>query len=116
MSLTFNKFQEINKKRNEEFCDFADGWVAENWSNALAGETGEFCNWVKKMDRLKKGYRSKPTDPATEEELKEKLGEELADIICYVSLSASYFGFNLEDILIKKFNEVSDRFQCSMKL
>lgn len=67
------------------------------WAVALAGETGEYCNLVKKGIRCdsKLDY--------------EKLMEELADIFIYVVLNARYFGLDLENAILSKIKKVKKR-------
>jgi len=68
------------------------------WGNAMAGECGEACNVVKKIDR-----------DGDSPELREKLSEELADVVTYADLLAARFGIDLGAAVIKKFNMVTDR-------
>lgn len=114
--MEFKTFQKINEERQDKWCPFVKHWVAENYSNALAGETGELCNWIKKLDRLQHGLVPIGNDPKTEQELKQQIAEEIADIQTYLSLISSYFSLDLETIVIDKFNKVSDRFGCDIKL
>lgn len=78
-------------------------WSLADWSNALAGETGEMCNLVKKIRR------------GDDIDVKE-VGKELADIIIYADIIASQLGLNLSDCIIQKFNEVSDRVGSDVKI
>jgi NTP pyrophosphatase (non-canonical NTP hydrolase) len=71
-------------------------WVASDWSNALAGETGEFCNLVKKV-RVGENIDT------------EALAKELADVVIYADLCAQHFGIDLGEAVTRKFNEVSLR-------
>jgi NTP pyrophosphatase (non-canonical NTP hydrolase) len=105
--LTFQRFSEINRLRNAlHFPDCAK-WEEAHWGNALAGEAGELCNIIKKRHR---GW--KESDNISDEEV----GKEIADIICYCDLLAGKIGKNLADIVTQKFNEVSDRYDCDIKL
>ena len=68
--------------------------------NELAGETGEACNIIKKLERQTLGLvGSKST--------KEQLAEELADVIICVDLIAMEFNLNMEQALARKFNKTS---------
>lgn len=58
---------------------------------ALAGETGEYCNLIKKLARDGKDK----VDMA-------KIEYELADIIAYVILNARILGIDLERAIIEK--------------
>jgi NTP pyrophosphatase (non-canonical NTP hydrolase) len=78
-------------------------WTLADWSNALAGETGELCNLIKKIRR---------GDNIDSKEV----GKELADIVIYADLLASQLGLDMSECLREKFNEVSDRVHCPIKI
>ncbi len=108
--LTFKEFSDINLKRCEQaFHTPIKDWSETDWACAVAGETGEMCNLIKKRHRsLSEG---KPLFVSVGE-----VGKELADIVTYVDLLATRLGLDLETILIDKFNEVSDRVGFTEKL
>jgi NTP pyrophosphatase (non-canonical NTP hydrolase) len=66
----------------------------------LAGEVGEACNMIKKMERVRLGIRG---TTATLQEL----AQELADIIICVDLIAMGLGIDLDQAVQEKFNETS---------
>lgn len=68
--------------------------------NELAGETGEACNVIKKLERERLGIRG---SRAT----KEQLAEELADVIICTSLIANATDINLWEAVKAKFNKTS---------
>lgn len=70
--------------------------------NELAGEVGEACNIIKKLERERMGIRG---SHATTEEL----AEELADIIICVDLIAMDKAINLCEAVKKKFNKTSSK-------
>lgn len=70
--------------------------------NELAGEVGEACNIIKKLDRERLGLRG---SRATLEELK----EELSDVIICVDLIAMEVGLDLEQAVKDKFNKTSEQ-------
>lgn len=107
--LTFHKFQKTNAKRSRKVFPQCQEWSLAEWSNALAGEAGEVCNLTKKMSRDSHGERDRDKDMI-------ELGKEIADVMCYCSLLASACGFDLEEILIQKFNEVSKKRKSKIKL
>jgi NTP pyrophosphatase (non-canonical NTP hydrolase) len=78
-------------------------WTLADWSNAIAGETGEMCNMIKKI------RRGDAIDP-------KEVGKELADIIIYADILASLLGLDLSDCIVQKFNEVSDRVGSDVKI
>lgn len=113
--LEFNELQEANRKRafvfknrKGEVChpDGVMGWTLSQWSNALAGELGEAANLIKKIER----------GDFTLEEIKGELAKEIADVECYLSLLASRAEIDLGEATKAKFNEVSDRIGCEIKL
>lgn len=72
-------------------------WSPMDWGCALAGETGEACNLVKKL------HRGEPGDHVNVDDI----GRELADVICYADMLAARLGLNLGEFVRRKFNEVS---------
>lgn len=82
-------------------------WDLNKWAVALAGEVGEACNIIKKMNRVEDGIQRKPV---TMQELQEKLAEELADSFLYLQLLSLRANINLQDAVIKKFNKVSEEY------
>lgn len=84
------------------------------YGNALAGETGEACNIIKKIERHNLGLIGglDPGDIKTEA----MLAAELADIVMYVDLIAKETGVDLEAALVSKFNWTSDKYGMSVKL
>lgn len=97
--LTFKQFQDLMAKRDHDvFGSKCNN--PEFLSIALAGETGEMCNIVKKVLRGDFTYK----------EAREDILNELADIICYAVLMMDVFNEDTGDRVVKKFNEVSARF------
>jgi NTP pyrophosphatase (non-canonical NTP hydrolase) len=95
MSLTIENYINYNVLRNSFYKPCLD-WSATDWACALAGEVGEACNLVKKR------RRGDSIDP-------KEIGKELADVVCYTILLANHIGIDLEQSLIEKFNDVSNR-------
>ena len=75
----------------------------------LAGEVGEACNVVKKLERERLGIRG---SRAT----KEQLAEELADVIICVDLLAMEFGIDLGEAVRTKFNATSEKYGLPTRL
>lgn len=85
-------------------------WSLSDWGVAMAGECGEACNVIKKMNRLRDGLVgnekfSDRTDPA----LRSQLADELADLVIYADLVAQAAGLDLAHSIASKFNAVSIR-------
>lgn len=72
-------------------------------SNELAGEVGEACNIVKKLERQRAGWIG---SRATVEDL----ADELADVIICVDLLAMDLGIDLEKAVPRKFNKTSEKY------
>lgn len=66
----------------------------------MAGEVGEVCNVIKKMNRERDGM---PGSRSTVEDLE----RELADALTYLDLLAQAAGIDLSGATRRKFNEVS---------
>lgn len=95
----FDQLREANIERNKEWDP--DGRISLSFrGNELAGEVGEACNIVKKLDRELLGLRGSRSTP-------EKLAEELADIIIGVDLIAMQLNIDLWPAVVKKFNQTS---------
>lgn len=107
--LKFDDLRDANLRRLPAFNKKLEDWGGPQWGNALAGEVGEACNVVKKMDR------QLPTDPGHEESIA-NLALELADVICYADLLAARFGIDLGEAVRRKFNIVSDRRGSDVRL
>ncbi len=77
--------------------------------NELAGEVGEACNIIKKLDRERMGVAG---SRATIEQLQ----EELADVIICVDLIAMELGIDLKAAVRAKFNKTSGQRGLKTKL
>ena len=81
-------------------------------SNALAGETGEVCSVIKRMEGGGTNNHNHPA-PTTEELL-----EEMADVYIYMILLAEVHGVNQEkfdDAMIAKITKITKRMEERMK-
>ena len=107
---TYERFwrdlRRVNESRADRFGHGGlhedDGWSAMQWGCALAGEVGELCNEVKKLER------QLPSDPSPEE-LKGAIAEEMADVIIYLDLLAAKLNIDVEASVKAKFNKVSEK-------
>lgn len=105
MSLDFDTLQAACGERADSnaFKHTLREWLLTQWTNALAGETGELCNFAKKVER----------DGANNDVA---MGEELADIVIYAGIIAEYIGLHLGDEVRKKFNKVSEERGVDIKI
>lgn len=104
--LDLSTFQKINHKRCLKWEEGASReWSLAEWTNAMAGECGEACNIAKKLLRDDLGMVGNFKTP--HKELREKLGDELADVVIYASLTAERLGIDLGDRIRVVFNKKS---------
>lgn len=103
--LGFNHLRAANLERVEYFGHgtLDDGWNVAEWGCALAGEAGELCNVLKKMNR------QAPFDPDLLE-LKKEAEKEIADVLLYLDLLAAKLGILLDEAATVKFNETSKQY------
>lgn len=106
--LDISLFTELNRKRCDENFHLVNDWSPTDWGCALGGECGELLNFLKKMRRNEDG---KITSLVTFEDIKKEVG----DIFAYLNLLCIRLNINMEDAIIDKFNEVSDRVGSSIK-
>lgn len=114
--LTFHALRAANVARMPMFKNkhgqFAhsepDGsdWSPAQWLQATVGELGEYANIRKKFER----------GDLSESEFIELAANELADVQTYLDILAFRLGIDLGKATMDKFNEVSDRIGCSVKL
>lgn len=102
-ALNFGILRDANVTRSEQSFHMCDAWSPTDWACAMAGETGEACNLIKK---LRRGEDVRPED----------IGKELADVVIYADLLAHRLGIDLGTAVRSKFNEVSDRVKSPIKL
>ena len=100
--LNLSELRSVTEARTKEFpskCEFTPTF----WMTALAGEVGELCNFVKK--EVRDGVDNS-----------KDINKEIADILIYLDCFAASRGVNLSKVTRDKFNEVSDRIGCNIKL
>lgn len=108
---TIRALQSISMQRAATWHEAAlRDWSVAEWTNALAGEAGEACNIAKKILRHDLGMIGNVSNPTkdTRAELVDKLGCELADTVLYAVITAGHIGLDLQDYIVKVFNEKSD--------
>lgn len=86
----------------------AGDWDLPRWGNAVAGECGEMCNIIKKIDRG--DFNDNP------EAGKEALEKEIADVLIYLDLLANKAGLDLQTSVVNKFNEKSEEIGSNIKI
>lgn len=111
--MDFRKISEANLRR----CEASNGfnhrlrdWSQSDWFVAAAGELGEACNVVKKLNRYRDGIYASTNFKSmalSERELLDKLRQEVGDTVLYLDLIAHYNGFTLEAAAIEVFDAKS---------
>ena len=81
-------------------------WSLSDWAVALAGEVGELCNVIKKLNRYRDGLVGNKESAS---ELSVMLWKEIADVYLYLDLFSAAAGVDLPTAIVKKFDEVSER-------
>lgn len=96
---TFDTLQEANRVRQAEW-DTGSQLTASYRGNELAGEVGEACNVIKKLERERLGIIGS-------RDTVEHLTEELADVIICVGLLAMHYEIDIDRAVTRKFNATS---------
>lgn len=98
--VVYFNLREANEARQEEWDTNGSITIAYR-GNELAGEVGEACNIIKKLERERMGIRGSRST-------KEALAEELADVIICADLIAMHEGIDLKKAVAVKFNKTSE--------
>ncbi|MDE2095714.1 MAG: hypothetical protein KGL39_00525 [Patescibacteria group bacterium] len=121
--LSFRKLRVQNVKRCQVVFHpngSMNDWTPSDWAVAMAGECGECCNEIKKLRRLATAPEAQtamhPDDQRNYAQRVVSVGEELADLLIYADLLAARLGIDLEDAVRKKFNAVSEKNNCDIRL
>lgn len=116
--LTIREFQRISRERNEAWQhDGTRRWILPDYGNAAAGEIGELCNYIKKLQRVRDGLRNVSDHTIADViVLRTMIGREVADVLSYLVLICNQEGIDLEEALIEKFNAVSERVGLPQRL
>lgn len=100
--MDLRELRVANKKRHIEWANGADIPLSFRGLE-LAGEAGEVCNELKKIERTRLGMVGGKSGM-------QDLQEELADVIVCVDLIAMDLGIDLGDALREKFNKTSEKY------
>lgn len=97
----YTTLREANRVRQAEWDK--DAQISLSYrGNELAGETGEACNIIKKLERERLGIRGSRTT-------RDKLAEELADVVICADLIAMAENIDLDAAVAAKFNATSEK-------
>lgn len=101
--LTLTALHEANIARQAAWCPDETKQPSLSFrGNELAGETGEACNVIKKLERERHGW-------AGSRDTLEHLAEELADVVICADLCAITAGVDLQAAVVAKFNATSEK-------
>lgn len=95
----FECLRDANRSRQKEWHENGDPGASYK-GNEMAGEAGEVCNVIKKLERERMGSRG---SRATLEDLADELG----DVVICLDLIAEHYGIALWEAVAKKFNKTS---------
>lgn len=99
--FNFNTLREANINRQKEWD--VDSQITPSYrALEMAGEVGEACNVVKKLERERLGIKGSRANL-------DQLAEELADVIITADLVAEMYGIDLDEAVSKKFNATSEK-------
>lgn len=101
MNITLADLREANIARQDEWCPNQKPDLSFR-GNELAGESGEACNQIKKLERARHGWRGSKGSVS-------QLAEELADTVICADLVAVTAGIDLQAAVVAKFNATSEQ-------
>lgn len=104
----FSSLQEANIARQKEW-DPDNRITLAYRGNELAGEVGEACNVIKKLERERLGINGS-------RDTVEHLLEELADSVICSYLVAMHVGGDLEAAIVAKFNATSEKMNLKTRM
>jgi NTP pyrophosphatase (non-canonical NTP hydrolase) len=94
--MIYNTLRDANRARHAEW--FKDKPVSLLFrATELAGEVGELCNCIKKLERERLGVKG------TRATL-EQVADEIADVVVSADLLAMQFGISIAEAVERKFN------------
>lgn len=108
MNLTLRALRVASLLRQEEW-DPESKITLSYRGNELAGEVGEACNIIKKVERENLGLKG---SRATMEEL----SDELADVIICCDLVSLHLNIDLDEAVVRKFNATSAKYGLTTML
>lgn len=105
---TLTDLRTANIDRQEEWCPDQKPDLSFR-GNELAGEVGEACNVIKKLERERFGWAGSRAS-------KERLAEELADVVICADLVAIAAHVDLHSAVQNKFNATSEKVGLKTRL
>jgi len=108
MDTTIRELQLAHVARQDEWCANQKPDLSFR-GNEMAGEVGEACNVIKKLERERQGWRGS-------RDTVDHLGDELADVVHAAILCAITAGIDLAPYVISKFNDTSTKNGLATKI
>ncbi len=108
MSIDLKTFRPINVDRARNGFKCYDNQPLTSWTTALAGEVGELCNMIKKLQRVERGGVDGGSSYQAKDITKEMLKEEIGGIAIYLDLMASLLDIDLSEAIVDTFNQKSE--------
>jgi NTP pyrophosphatase (non-canonical NTP hydrolase) len=108
-TITLAALREANIARDKEWNTGTERVPLSFRGNELAGEAGEACNIIKKLERVRLGIKGSVSTT-------EALAEELADVVICADLTAMECQINLAEAIEAKFNAKSEEIGLKTKL
>jgi NTP pyrophosphatase (non-canonical NTP hydrolase) len=103
--LTFDQLRTANVARCSRWHpEGITSWSASDWTTAVTGELGELASLIKMKNRERDGLPGNKFSPT-----KKDIADEIADVAIYLDLLAASLDIRLDEAVISKFNEVSER-------
>ena len=104
MNIDLERFRALNVDRARNGFRCYDNQPLTYWTTALAGEVGELCNMIKKMQRVAVGGVDGGSSYSAKDITPEMLKEEIGGIAIYLDLLASLLDISLEQAVIDTFD------------
>jgi NTP pyrophosphatase (non-canonical NTP hydrolase) len=108
-ALAFAGLRHANEARDEEWNTGAEKISLAFRGVELAGEAGEACNVIKKLERGTLGIAGSRASLAD-------LASELADVVICADLIAMHAGIDLEAAVVEKFNATSQKYRLATRI
>ena len=109
IDLAFTTLRHANEARDEEWNTGAEKISLAFRGVELAGEAGEACNVIKKLERATLGIAGSRASLAD-------LAAELADVVICADLIAMHAGIDLEAAIVGKFNATSEKYRLKTRI
>lgn len=100
-----DQLRRVSLQRAGEAFHSVDYWSPMQWGCAIAGEAGELCNLVKKLER---GRDDDPDDINA-------IADEAADVVIYLDLLCARLGIDLASAIPIKFDKTSEKVGSSIR-